>query len=50
MEINLGSLDEVTKKRAVQYLEDCRTDRRLRKNQSRRKHRENKVRMRREAE
>jgi len=43
VEVNLGSLDSITIRRVVQYIEDCRTDRRLRKNQSRRKNRENKA-------
>jgi hypothetical protein len=43
VEVNLGNLDSITIRRVVQYIEDCRTDRRLRKNQSRRKHRESKA-------
>jgi len=43
VEVNLGNLDSITIRRIVQYVEDCRTDRRLRKNQSRRKHRESKA-------
>jgi len=43
VEVNLGALDSTTIRRVVQYIEDCKTDRRLRKNQSRRKNRENKA-------
>jgi hypothetical protein len=43
LELNLGNLDSITIRRIVQYVEDCRSDRRQKKNQSRRKHRENKA-------
>lgn len=39
----MGSLDSVTLRRISQYVDDCRADRRARKNQSRRKHRESKI-------
>lgn len=43
VEVNMGNLDNISLRRIVQYVEDCKTDRRLRKNQSRRKHRESKA-------